>query len=79
MAQFKVRSFDGTERTVEAKRVSREGTRLIFHDRTRESWVRVCELPGADVSGVRRRIVEPNGSMRWITEPLPDPDEGRPR
>lgn len=69
MAHFRVRCIDGTEKTVHAQRVSRVGSRLVFHERVPETWRTVCEISSDDVEDVHRRIIEHNGNLRWISEP----------
>jgi hypothetical protein len=62
---YKVQCTDGTEKHVHADRVTRTTRHVRFERRTDGDWVRLLELPSTEVSEVRRRIDETNGSYRW--------------
>jgi len=68
MALFTVHGTDGSQRKVQARRVSQIGDRLVFRD---ESWKTVCDLPIDEVAEVRRRVVEHNGLERSVIAQYP--------
>lgn len=67
MATYKVRYVDGREREVIAQRVSADHNCTTFEVRREGSWQKLAEVPNTDVSTVRQRITEANGSFRWVT------------
>jgi hypothetical protein len=77
VAEFRVRYIDGTERAVEAQRVSTAGEQVVFEERVPETWRRIYAVPCDRVETVQRRIVEYNGTMRWIS--VPYEEVGAPR
>lgn len=70
MPQFKIRRIDGGEQVVTARRVVTEGDTTIFHELGPNSLQVVHQLPSAHIESLQRRIVEPSGTTRWITERL---------
>ncbi len=72
MPTFKVRCTDGTERDLQAQRVAVTREHTCFERREGEEWITLLELPSEVVSEVRRRVIETNGTFRWITaRPVP--------
>ena len=69
MPQFKVRHIDGSERIISATRMVTNGDNTVFHDRGAPDRI-VHEMSAGEIASVRRRIVEPSGTARWITERL---------
>lgn len=69
MPQFKIRTTDGEERLVVARRVVRHHSDTIFETPAGTSWRAICRMPSAEIESVRRRVVEFNGLTRWINEP----------
>ncbi|MFZ5847292.1 MAG: hypothetical protein ACOYX5_07930 [Actinomycetota bacterium] len=74
MPTFKVRCSDGTEQDVQAQRVTLTPRHLRFERRADGDWIRLLELPSTEVSEVRRRVTETDGSYRWV-DARPSPAE----
>lgn len=69
MPHFRVEMIDGSERAVEAQRMTHGRDRVVFEYRAPEawtSWTTVLELSADQVAEVRRRVTENNGTHRWI-------------
>lgn len=69
MPQFKIRHIDGSERIITATRMVTDGEHTVFHSRGVPDRI-VHQLSVGQIASVRRRIVEPSGTARWITERL---------
>lgn len=67
MPQFKIRYVDGRERTFAATRMVTHHDRTVFHGRGATDPV-VHQISSDEIADIRRRIVEPSGTARWITE-----------
>jgi hypothetical protein len=65
---FRVRRYDGTDRTVEADRVLTDTLQTIFEDRHERDWEVVLSPPNETVAGVLRRITESDGRRGWVVE-----------
>lgn len=76
MATFNVQCRDGSQRRIVAQKLARAGDRLLFQERSQRQLVTVCEIDRADVVDVRRTIIELNGTMRRVSEPIPAPLTG---
>jgi hypothetical protein len=67
VATFKVLYVDGGEREVVAQRMRADSDSTTFEVRRDGGWQKLAELPSSDVDTVRRRIIEGNGTFRWVT------------
>jgi hypothetical protein len=67
VAQFKIRHIDGSERIITATRMVTDGDHTVFHSLGSDVGI-VHQMSAGDIASVRRRIVEPSGTARWITE-----------
>lgn len=68
MPKFKIRRVDGGEQVVIASRVVTEGDSTVFHELGPHDLEVVHQLPSAHIESLHRRIVEPSGTIRWISE-----------
>jgi hypothetical protein len=86
MTMFRVRTVDGSTRSVTAGRVLVADTELRFQSPATSGWVTVDRSVLAEVICVERRFNEPDGRVRWIGEaeanaaaeaarPEPPPDD----
>jgi len=64
---IEVRRTGGTERDLQAQRVAATRDHTCFERRTGEEWVTLLELPSDAIREARRRVIETNGSFRWVT------------
>ena len=69
MPQFKIRHVDGSERIITATRIVTDGDHTVFHSLGSDDRI-VHQMSAGEIASVRRRIVEPSGTARWITERL---------
>ncbi|MEX2290512.1 MAG: hypothetical protein WD794_09330 [Mycobacteriales bacterium] len=86
MTMFRVRSVDGTTRSVTAGRVVLTDTDVRFQSPASTGWVTVDSAALAGVARVERRFNEADGRVRWVDEtevnvaaagarPEPPPDQ----
>jgi hypothetical protein len=89
VTMFRLRSVDGSTRSVTAGRVVIGDTELRFQSPATSGWVTVDSARLPDVERVERRFNEPDGRVRWVEEaevnaaaaasrpdpPAPDPAE----
>jgi hypothetical protein len=74
MPMFRIATHDGVERELRARRVRAHGPDVLLEERRGgRGWTVVESIPRHDVAEVRRRIVELDGTARWITQPLDRP------
>ena len=69
MPQFKIRHIDGSEQVITATRIVTNGEHTVFHGRGAPDQI-IHQMSAGEIASVRRRIVEPSGTARWITERL---------
>lgn len=73
MPMFRIATHDGDERELRARRVRTLGPDVLLEERRGTGWAVVESVPRHDVAEVRRRIVELDGTARWIVQPLDRP------
>ncbi|MEU7692272.1 hypothetical protein OHB01_09015 [Microbispora hainanensis] len=72
MSVYRVRMYSGFQRTLTADRVVVNGDNICFERSRNGSWVAALQLPTQLVTRVRRRCVQPDGTVTWNVE-KPEP------
>ncbi|XVQ85678.1 hypothetical protein ACQP2K_44015 [Microbispora siamensis] len=68
MSIYRVRMYSGFQRTLTADRVVVNGDNVCFERSRNGSWVAALQLPTQLVTRVRRRCVQPDGTVTWNVE-----------